>query len=116
MKNYSPIVFLALFSSLLFLSSCKDKKPVEKKVTKTVAVKKASPKVEKIAKVEKVKPTPAPKPQIKKIIVKKGEWLYNIARKEYGNSHSWKKIYEANKKLIDNPDMIYPNQEFIIPE
>jgi nucleoid-associated protein YgaU len=72
--------------------------------------------VEKAAKVETVKPTPPPKPQIKKILVKKGEWLYEIARKEYGNSQSWKKIYEANKKLIDNPDMIYPNQEFIIPE
>ncbi len=116
MKNYSPIVFLVFFSSFLFLSSCKDKKPTEKKVAKTAIVKKAQPKIEKTVAVEKVKPTPPPKPQLKKIIVKKGEWLYDIARKEYGNSQSWKKIYEANKKLIDNPDMIYPNQEFIIPE
>lgn len=47
--------------------------------------------------------------------VKKGDCLWNIAKKYYGNGASWKKIYEANKSLIKNPNLIYPNQKFVIP-
>ena len=55
-------------------------------------------------------------PKDRKVVVKEGEWLYDIARNEYGSMHEWRKIYEANKDKIDNPDVIYPNQELIIPE
>lgn len=47
--------------------------------------------------------------------VKKGDTLWGIAKKYYGNGASYKKIFEANKGLIKNPDLIYPNQKFVIP-
>jgi len=116
MKYYAPIFFTLVFSSFLFLSSCKDKKAVDEKVPEPVEVKKEAPKVIEPALVKEVAPVPPPKPKIKKVLVKEGEWLYEISRREYGNFQGWKKIYDANKALIDNPDLIYPNQELVIPD
>jgi len=116
MKQYYLIFLTLVFSSLLFFTSCKDKKVADEKVNKTTEVKKAAVEVVKPVTVEKVAPAPPPKPVIKKIIVKEGEWLYNISRREYGNSSGWQKIYDANKALIDNPDLIFPNQELVIPD
>lgn len=48
-------------------------------------------------------------------IVKKGDCLWNIAKKYYGNGANWKKIFEANKKLIKNANLIFPGQKFLIP-
>jgi len=47
--------------------------------------------------------------------VKKGDCLWNIAKKYYGKGSDWKKIYNANKDLIKNPNLIYPNQKLVIP-
>jgi len=48
--------------------------------------------------------------------VQKGETLRSIARLHYGDSNLWKKIYEANKKLIGaNPNLILPGQELVLP-
>lgn len=47
--------------------------------------------------------------------VKKGDCLWNIAKKLYGNGADYTKIYEANKDKIKNPNLIYPNQELTIP-
>ena len=33
----------------------------------------------------------------------------------YSNSKRWPEIYEANKDKIKDPDLIYPNQTFVIP-
>ena len=38
--------------------------------------------------------------------VSKGDSLWSLAKKYYGNGDLWKKIYDANKKLIKNPDII----------
>lgn len=50
--------------------------------------------------------------------VKKADSLWNIAGypEVYGDSLKWKKIYEANKDKIKDPDKIYPGQVLIIPE
>lgn len=45
--------------------------------------------------------------------VKKGDYLYKIA-KEYGTT--WQEIYKLNKDIIDDPDLIYPNQVLKMPE
>ena len=58
--------------------------------------------------------SPAPT-QNTKYIVKKGDTLWSIAKYYYGNGALYTKIYEMNKNIIDNPSMIYPNQEIIIP-
>ncbi|MCS7184564.1 MAG: LysM peptidoglycan-binding domain-containing protein [bacterium] len=41
--------------------------------------------------------------------------LWNIAKRVYGNPYMWKKIYEANKDIIKNPNLIFPKQVLLIP-
>ncbi len=54
--------------------------------------------------------------QVKKHIVKKGESLSLIAKQYTGSVKKWKELYEANKKTVgDNPDLIQPGMELIIP-
>ena len=50
--------------------------------------------------------------------VRRGECLWIIARytKTYGDAWKWRKIYDANKGKIRNPDLIYPGQTFEIPK
>jgi len=59
----------------------------------------------------------AQKPQVTEqyYTVVKGDCLWNIAKRIYGNPLKWKLIYEANKAQINNPDLIYPGQVFVIP-
>lgn len=49
--------------------------------------------------------------------VVKGDHLWGIARKKehYGNGFAWPVIYKANRDKIKNPDLIFPKQEFQIP-
>jgi nucleoid-associated protein YgaU len=47
--------------------------------------------------------------------VKKGDCLWFIAGKVYGNPLKWPKIYKANKGKIKNPDRIDPGQVLEIP-
>lgn len=46
--------------------------------------------------------------------VKAGDTLGKISAKFYGNSSKYKKIYEANKNRIKNPNMIYVGQKIVI--
>jgi len=117
MKIKSPIYLAIMVMAMITFSACKDKKPAEVVISKAVEVKKETPEL-KTQEQDTVYPlTSAPKrPELKKVIVKKGEWLYAISRREYGNSRDWIKIYNANKVQINNPDLIYPNQELIIPK
>jgi len=48
-------------------------------------------------------------------VVVKGDSLSKIAKQEYGDANKWRTIYEANKDLIKDPDLIYPGQELKIP-
>ncbi|TPV32517.1 LysM peptidoglycan-binding domain-containing protein [Paucihalobacter ruber] len=48
-------------------------------------------------------------------VVKKGETLGKIAQKYYGKASLYNKIFEANTEKLKNPDMIYPDQELVIP-
>ena len=44
-----------------------------------------------------------------------GDSLSKIAKREYGNANEWKRIYEANRDLLKDPDKIYPGQKLKIP-
>ena len=62
----------------------------------------------------------APKPAAptttgKIYVVQKGDSLSKIAKAEYGDANDWRKIYEANKDIIKNPDLIHPGQSLKIP-
>lgn len=47
--------------------------------------------------------------------VKKGDCLWNIAKKFYGKGSKYTVIYEANKDKIKNPNLIYTGQVLTIP-
>ena len=49
------------------------------------------------------------------IIVQKGDALWNIAYQRLGLGNRYTEIVELNKDKIENPDLIYPKQLFIIP-
>ena len=49
------------------------------------------------------------------IIVQKGDALWNIAYQRLGLGNRYIDIVELNKDKIQNPDLIYPKQLFIIP-
>lgn len=44
-----------------------------------------------------------------------GDSLSKIARREYGNASEWKRIYEANREILKDPDKIFPGQKLNIP-
>lgn len=48
--------------------------------------------------------------------VVKGDCLWNIAKKFYGSGAQYTKIYNANKGIIKNPNLIYPGQVLTIPK
>ena len=48
-------------------------------------------------------------------VVVNGDSLSKIAKLEYGDASKWHRIYEANKDLIKDPDLIYPGQELKVP-
>lgn len=47
--------------------------------------------------------------------VVRGDCLWNIAKRFYGNGAQYTKIYNANKDKIKNPNLIYPGQVLTIP-
>ena len=54
---------------------------------------------------------------IKKHVVVSGDTLSGIAKKYYDDAGKYMVIYKANKELIgDNPDLIQPGMDLIIPE
>jgi nucleoid-associated protein YgaU len=49
-------------------------------------------------------------------VVVKGDSLSKIASRQYGDAQQWRRIFEANRDLIKDPDLIYPGQQLRIPE
>lgn len=47
--------------------------------------------------------------------VKAGDSLSKIAKEVYGDAAQWKKIHEANRAAVPNPDLIHPGQELQLP-
>jgi nucleoid-associated protein YgaU len=47
--------------------------------------------------------------------VKKGDSLSKIAKRVYGDAQQWRRIHEANRDIIDNPDLIHPGQVLKLP-
>nr|DAY63152.1 MAG TPA: tail assembly protein [Caudoviricetes sp.] len=57
----------------------------------------------------------ASKPSGQNYTVRRGDCLWNIAKRFYGNGSQYTKIYNANRDKIKNPNLIYPNQVLWIP-
>ena len=60
--------------------------------------------------------TPPPAAQPRTYTVQKGDSLWKIAKHVYGNGAEWKRIHEANKDTIEDPDLIQPGWVLRIPE
>ena len=45
----------------------------------------------------------------------KADTLWGIARSKLKDPKKWKQLFQLNKHLIDNPDLIFPGQKIKIP-
>jgi len=101
---------------ILLISACGDKSQKQ-------AIQKETPK-EEVVKLDTLEEEPKMNENVevikpewpKTIIVQEGDWIFEIARREYGSMYEWKKIVEANTDKISDPNMIYPGMELILPE
>jgi len=48
-------------------------------------------------------------------IIQKGDTLSAIAKRCYGNANDYPRIFEANREVIKDADLIYPGQKIRIP-
>jgi nucleoid-associated protein YgaU len=68
------------------------------------------------------KEAPAPAPEPEKVSAERfyevvsGDTLGKIAQKYYGKASAYMKIFEANRDILTNPDLIKPGQKLRIPE
>jgi len=58
---------------------------------------------------------PAPAPQEQWYTVAPGDSLSKIAKRYYGDAQQWRRIYDANREQVKNPDLIQPGWKLRIP-
>ena len=61
-------------------------------------------------------PTQPQEDQYSTYTVKSGDTLSKIAQSQLGVSSKWRDIYDLNKDIISNPNLIYPGQKLKIPK
>jgi nucleoid-associated protein YgaU len=73
-----------------------------------------------VQKAPEPEPAPAPEPaaaaeeRVYEVVA--GDTLGAIAQKYYGKASEYMKIFEANRDILDNPDLIKVGQKLKIPE
>ena len=91
----------------------KEKPAYDPEKAKADAIAKADDVIAKSKRLQAIKD----KKVIRKHVVVSGDTLSGIAKKFYDDPGKYMAIYEANKALIgDNPDLIKPGMELIIPD
>jgi nucleoid-associated protein YgaU len=58
-------------------------------------------------------------PQTAKVefyVIQKGDTLSAIAKQFYGDANAYPRIFEANREVIKDADLIYPGQKIRIPK
>jgi nucleoid-associated protein YgaU len=71
--------------------------------------------IEGVAQVEDAIEVAAAEPESTFHTVEKGDSLWKIAEKAYGDGSKYNAIFEANKPMLSDPDKIYPGQMLRIP-
>ena len=59
--------------------------------------------------------TPPVTEKVEYYIIKKGDTLSAIAKQFYGKPNDYPKIFEANREVIKDANLIYPGQKIRIP-
>ncbi len=60
-------------------------------------------------------PPAAAEAKVEYYIIQKGDTLSKIAKQYYGNAQDYPKIFEANREVIKDADLIFPGQKIRIP-
>ncbi len=60
-------------------------------------------------------PLPPPDPGSVRVVIERGDTLWNIARRHYGDGFRYTTIFRANFVQIQDPDLIFPGQVFDLP-
>ena len=58
---------------------------------------------------------PTPAPEVEYYTIVSGDSLSKVAKQFYGNAMDYPKLFEANKEVIKDPDLIYPGQKIRVP-
>jgi nucleoid-associated protein YgaU len=58
---------------------------------------------------------PAVQKKVEYYLIKKGDTLSAIAKQFYGKANEYPKIFEANREVIKDPNLIFPGQKIRIP-
>jgi nucleoid-associated protein YgaU len=66
--------------------------------------------------IEGLQAPPAPvKEKVEYYIIKKGDTLSAIAKQYYGKANDYPRIFEANREVIKDANLIFPGQKIRIP-
>ncbi|MFG0251334.1 MAG: LysM peptidoglycan-binding domain-containing protein [Phycisphaerales bacterium JB038] len=55
------------------------------------------------------------RPQVRTYTIKSGDVLSVVSQRLTGTSRNWRRIYEANRDVIDDPDRLIPGRTIRIP-
>ena len=58
---------------------------------------------------------PISEPEEQTYTIASGDSLSKIAKHFYGDASKWRQIFEANRDVIKDPDLIHPGQTIKIP-
>lgn len=58
---------------------------------------------------------PPPKEKVEYYVIQKGDTLSAIAKKYYGDANKYPRIFEANREVIKDANLIFPGQKIRIP-
>ena len=112
MKNKHKITLFLIVLLFLYVPLSAQDDPVV--AQSTVSVKSVS---QIVVPVEPEKPKEAGEIKTHKVWIwqETKDCLWNLAKKYYNDPWLWKVIYLANRDIIEDPRVIYPKQELIIP-
>lgn len=57
-------------------------------------------------------------PQMAKMeyyVIQKGDTLSGIAKRFYGDANAYPRLFDANREVIKDPDLIFPGQKIRVP-
>jgi len=58
---------------------------------------------------------PAAATDVQYYTIESGDSLSKVAKQFYGNAMDYPKLFDANKEVIEDPNLIYPGQKIRIP-